>query len=50
MERGLVGRTGEREGGSGGEGGGCRIEAGVENSLCYRLKFFTGKILIVAFY
>lgn len=48
----MDGWAGEREGGGRGYGGtgGCRIEAGVENSLCYRLKFFTGKILIVAFY
>lgn len=29
--------------------GGRRCGRG-RNSLCYRLKFFTGKILIVAFY
>lgn len=40
------GWTGEGDGGGGGEQG----ERQGQNSLCYRLKFFTGKILIVAFY
>lgn len=41
------GWTGE---GDGGGGGGRQGERQGQNSLCYRLKFFTGKILIVAFY
>lgn len=43
------GWTGEGDGGGGG-GGGEQGERQGQNSLCYRLKFFTGKILIVAFY
>lgn len=50
-ERGLwvvAGRAGERVGRVRGNGGGRERQG--QNSLCYRLKFFTGKILIVAFY